>query len=312
MRPALSLPVLAAAARAAINWDVFEHGVVDSFRWSRPFPDDGTDPGGFHVNCKAEGRFYAKMYKLSDLWEEPPAGLAPWHDVIEDFLGHREYIGSWDGVDHKGQDREIVVMEYVDVPDPVKHWIEEQQLEDRDAPNSGKWLFAVLEKPKQEGQKIMSTVAPKPTAVPSEHDTEQVAVIPDKDKILVFPAGSVYENMPLWVSKGSRCERDLSNLTNYKPQAIDHSILAWVVDHTKPQRDLGRRDITFKIEAMSVTESEDGKRSRLMWERLHRAVKRNDRRNQKEERLRAKREMELGKDPDGWKEQDDWREKDEL
>lgn len=68
-----------------------------------------------------------------------------------------------------------------------------------------------------------------------------------------------------------------------------------MVDHTKPQRDLGKRDITFKIEAMAVTETEEGKRARLMWEKLHRAVKRNERRQQKEERLKAKKEMEEGR-----------------
>jgi len=87
----------------------------------------------------------------------------------------------------------------------------------------------------------------------------------------------------------------LSNLTKYKPQAEDDTILAWVMDHTKPQRDLGKRDITFRVEAMSVTESEDGKRSRLMWEKLHRTVRRNERRMQKEERQRAKKELEEGR-----------------
>lgn len=87
----------------------------------------------------------------------------------------------------------------------------------------------------------------------------------------------------------------LSNLEKYRPQAIDDSILAWVVDHTKPMRDLGKRDMTFKVEAMSVTESEDGKRSRLMWEKLHRTVKRNERRMQKEERLRIRKEMQEGR-----------------
>lgn len=53
--------------------------------------------------------------------------------------------------------------------------------------------------------------------------------------------------------------------------------------------------MTFKVEAMSVTESEEGKRSRLMWEKLHRTVRRNERRMQKEERMRAKKEMMEGR-----------------
>lgn len=88
---------------------------------------------------------------------------------------------------------------------------------------------------------------------------------------------------------------ELNNLANYRPQAIDHSVLAWVVDHRKPNRDLGKRDVTFKIVAMSVTESEDGKRARLMWERMHRTIKRNERKMKKEQRMKAKREMETGR-----------------
>jgi hypothetical protein len=72
-------------------------------------------------------------------------------------------------------------------------------------------------------------------------------------------------------------------------------VLAWPVDHTKPDRDKGQRDMTFKIQAMSVSESEDGKRARLMWEKLHRAIKRNERRQQREERLKARKEMEEGR-----------------
>ena len=181
------------AALAAINWDIYEYGVVDTFKWSRPFPDDGTDPGGFHVNCRAEGTFHAKMYKLSDLPAEPPGGLSPWHDAIEDFLGHRAYMGSWDGVDHKGRDREIVVMEYLDVPGPVRDWIEDQQ-RDTSETNDGKWMFAVFRKPVNETDTVTGTMEP-------------AASTPAKDRIVVFPAGAIYEILPLWVSKGSKCER---------------------------------------------------------------------------------------------------------
>ncbi|KAK0704074.1 hypothetical protein B0T26DRAFT_744645 [Lasiosphaeria miniovina] len=298
MKTALSATlslILARPALGAINWDVFEHGVVDSFKWSRPFPDDGSDPGGFHVNCRVEREFHAKIYKLTDLPEKPPTGLAPWQEAIEYFLAQRAFVGSWDGVDHKGKDREIVVMEYSAVPGYVRHWIEAQQ-QDISVTNDNKWLYGVFEKPKEEGDKILATVKPQPASPVADHTAvaEGVPVIEDKDKIVVFPAGAIYEILPLWVAEGSRCEREFNNLDKYRPQAVDHSILAWPVDHTKPQRDLGKRDITFKIEAMAVTETEDGKRARLMWERLHRTVRRNERRLQKEERLKAKKEIEDG------------------
>lgn len=72
-------------------------------------------------------------------------------------------------------------------------------------------------------------------------------------------------------------------------------MLAWPIDHTKPHRDLGKRDITFKIEAMSVTETDVGKQSREMWEKMHRMIKRNERRQQREEREKAKKEMKGGR-----------------
>ena len=227
MRTTLPLLALTPLARAAINWDVFQYGVVPSFRWSRPFPDDGTDPGGFTVNCRASGSFEARQYKLKDLADEPPAGLAPWRTAIEDFLRRRDYAGSWDGVDHKGQDREIVVMEWTDVPSPVRDWIKEQQRDEREA-NDKKWLFGVFAKPKAEGEKVFGTVKPKPTGAAAaspgqggqgeqegqqqqqqqqQQVQEQVPDIADEDKIVVFPAGAIYEILPLWVSKGSGCER---------------------------------------------------------------------------------------------------------
>ncbi|KAL2155675.1 hypothetical protein VTH82DRAFT_417 [Thermothelomyces myriococcoides] len=321
----LALPQL---AQAKINWDIFEYGVVPSFKWSRPFPDDGTDPMGFTVHCRHSKTFHAKMYKLKDLSEEPPTGLAPWKVGIEDFLRKRDYVGSWDGVDHKGQDREIVVMEWVDVPWEVKGWIEEQQ-RDPNQTNEKKWLFGVFEKPRSPGEKVFRTapLKPLPTGSTSSDQQQQDRKqdqqnqqqqgkqqeqqqgqqqgqeqkreaaqnerdIPDEEKILVFPAGAIYEILPLWVAGGSGCERDLNNLTIYRSQGIEHSVLAWPVDHTKPQRDLGKRDITFKIEAMSVTETEDAKRTRLMWERMHRTIKRNERKQQREKRQKAKKELE--------------------
>ncbi|KAK3950034.1 hypothetical protein QBC32DRAFT_377238 [Pseudoneurospora amorphoporcata] len=263
---ALTIP---SAALAAINWDIYEYGVVDTFKWSRPFPDDGTDPGGFHVNCRAEGTFHAKVYKLSDLPAEPPGGLSPWHDAIEDFLG-----------------------QYADVLGPVKDWIEDQQ-RDTSETNDSKWMFAVFRKLENETGQVTGAVEPSPTGEAA--DAHKAPPIHVKDKIVVFPAGAIYEILPLWVSKGSKCERELNKLARYKPQAIDHSVLAWVMDHTKPKRDHGKREITFKIEAMAVTGTEEGKHTRLMWERMHRTVRRNERRIQRKERQKARKEIQEGR-----------------
>ncbi|KAL2272063.1 hypothetical protein VTJ83DRAFT_1434 [Remersonia thermophila] len=286
---AIALTLFTSQARAAINWDVYEYSVVPTFRWSRPFPDDGSDPMGYHIKCRNTASYKAKMYKLKDLAEEPPTGLAPWKEGIERFMAQRDYAGSWDGVDHKGQDREIVVMEWTDVPEPVKQWIEQQQRGDGLVPEH-KWLFGVFRKPKEDGEKIYNTA--EAIHSPAAEEEEPVPDIPDNEKIVVFPAGAIYENLPLWAAKGSSCERQMHDLSKYKSQAIDHAILAWPVDHTKPLRDLGKRDITFKVEAMEVEETHDQKQSRLIWERMNRMIKRNERRQQREERQRARREVE--------------------
>lgn len=213
MKPLFLSPLLlfTRTALAGYNWDIIDHGVVESFKWSRPYPDDGTDPGGFHLNCREKRTLHAKMYRLSDLDLDPPAGLKPWANAIRDFMSHRDYPGSWDGVDHKGEDREIVVMEYADVPAPVRHWIEQQQLDDSES-NNKKWLYGVFAKPKTEGEMITATAPPhgQPTMSVGEHggEVQKVADIPDKDKILVFPGSSVYEIAPLWVAHGSNCDRE--------------------------------------------------------------------------------------------------------
>lgn len=194
-----------------VNWDVFEHGVVESFQRHRPFPEEGEQPIGFDLHCKADKTFHAKMYRLSDLSDNPPTGLAPWRSGIEDFLSHKPYPGSWDGVDHKGEDREIVVMEYVDVPEAVRTWIEEQQRKTNDTQEL-KWFYGVFTKPKDENDNIYHTAPPRPTQPAAGEETYQAPAIPDKDKIVVFPGAAVYENAPLWVAAGSNCESKLSSL----------------------------------------------------------------------------------------------------
>lgn len=202
MRPSLLLAFpLAPLTRAAINWDVYEYGVVPSFQWSRPFPEDGTDPGGFQVLCRHAASFAARMYRLRDLAEAPPAGLAPWRGGIEAFLRARDYVGSWDGVDHKGEDRELVVMEWAEVPERVRAWIEEQRADESEA-NERRWLFGVFEKPEEK-------VAGERGEGGGEGQQEagKASEVASGGKIVVFPAGALYEILPLWVAKGSGCER---------------------------------------------------------------------------------------------------------
>ncbi|MCV5090409.1 hypothetical protein OFC13_27645, partial [Escherichia coli] len=67
--------------------------------------------------------------------------------------------------------------------------------------------------------------------------------------------------------------------------------IAAVTSRTTPRRDLGNRDITLKIEATAVTETEEGKHTRLMWEKMHRTIRRNERRIQRGERQKVREEL---------------------
>ena len=180
------------AAVVAFNWDILSHPIVKDFKWVRPFPDDGLPPGGFNVPCQAIGTFKAHQHKLSDLKNAE----SPWAGVVESMINGHMYAGSWDGVDHKHDKREIIVMEYKDVPAPVLDWIDAQQ---HDAENGKPWLFSVYEKPKPD--KDDGPRGGEPKWAPAKGGDAR-----DEDKVLVFPAGAIYEILPLWVAKGSNCE----------------------------------------------------------------------------------------------------------
>ncbi|CAI4213445.1 unnamed protein product [Parascedosporium putredinis] len=183
-------------------------------------------------------------------------GLGSWSDAIFYFFGGRPYPGTWDGVDDKGESREIMRMEYTDVPATVKKWIEEQKkIEDPEAPS--KHLFAVYEKPQKEGDKITGTAKPRP-------DGTEAA---DEEKVLMFAAGALYEILPLWVADGSDCQDELLNLENYQAWPEDKKIVAWPVEHTWPDDESGNREIEFTVKAQILHETEEGRVARLQREK---------------------------------------------
>lgn len=161
--------------------------VVDGFRWQDPFGSHATPPG-FQATCEATKTFRATQHVLTDLHKPPPLGLKPWADAIKYFFGGRPFPGSWEGVDAQGVEREIIMMEYTEVPGAVKDWIEEQ----KDDVEGNKFLFAVYNKPESEGESIGRQ---------AKRDVGK-----DEDKIVLFAAGSIYEILPLWVAKESGCE----------------------------------------------------------------------------------------------------------
>jgi len=179
----LTLSILVqAAAVGAFNWDVVHHDIVKHWKWSRPMPDDGTDPGGFEAPCRASVTFWGEQYTMGEL--STAAGLPYPDETITYFKSHL-YPGSWDGVDKKGENREVIIMNYYTVPKPVREWVEQQEREatsnsHSDQPKQG-WI-GVYDKPKDND----------PT-----------------HKVIIFAPGAIYPILPLWVSQGSKCEGEL-------------------------------------------------------------------------------------------------------
>jgi hypothetical protein len=138
------------------------------------------------TKCEVEKTFKAEQWKLKDL--QAPS---PWSPAIETFLGWHPYPGSWEGLDPDGDDREFLIMEYTDVPTPVRDWIENQH-HNKDNLNSKWWLFGVFEKP---GKKVASVAVGQDVPAPK-----------DEDRVVLFAPAAMYEILPLWVGQGSECE----------------------------------------------------------------------------------------------------------
>jgi len=189
--PALPLLLQASAVAAGhFNWDIIHFGVVDSFKWSRSWPSDGSPLNGFDVPCEHEVDYRATQYQLSDLKLQPPKGIAPWATELNDLFTSRAYPGSWDGVNLHGDHREVIMFEYKDVPELVRDYIDEQ-LRDPDA--SRRRFFGVYEKLKKGIKKELK-------------EGEAGEEIPIEHKVLFIAPGELYSFLPLWVAKGSKCE----------------------------------------------------------------------------------------------------------
>jgi hypothetical protein len=171
---------------------------MDDFKWADPFSSSKIRK--FVPSCEAEKTFRAREYLLDDLQAQPPLGLAPWADALKKIFKGRPYPGSWDGWDPHGYDRNVLMMEYAEVPLPVREWIEEQERSD----GEGKGLFAVYEKPKDQDHKILNVVK-----VPSKGMTPALRPL-DKKKVVMFAPGAVYDLLPLWVAEGSSCKGTFS------------------------------------------------------------------------------------------------------
>lgn len=278
---ALAFLHAAVVSASAPNWDLHYHGMVDDFKWQRPFPDDGTPLNGFDVPCEAIQDFHARQYKLSDMHVKPPQGLSPWSQALNYLMHSRAYPGSWDGANLKGDNRDVILFEYKDVPPPVREWLDK---EFHDEAESKRRFMGLYDKPDKKN---------------------------DDDKVLLIAPGELYDILPLWVAHGSKCESkrvparcfpeqngplpsktltplpgDFKNLSRYYPEARDGGIVAWPILHKHIDREEGtdERDIHFKVDARVVIETEDGKAARRFWERAQANLAREQRRQLKKER----------------------------
>jgi hypothetical protein len=194
----------------------------EAFIWKDPYAKSSADArSSYEAACTATSTFTAKEYLLHDLFELPPKGLWPWADALKKVFGTREYPGGWEGRDPHGYERNVIMMEYEDVPTKVKEWIEGQEnTVEGGKPKEGKGLFAVYEKPaagKKVGEGV--TAAPKTVEGASETSTAESARESGKvefsreedgEKVVIFSPGALYGILPLWVAEGSQCESKLT------------------------------------------------------------------------------------------------------
>ncbi|KAF6807270.1 phenylacetaldoxime dehydratase [Colletotrichum sojae] len=234
-----SILVIALFLPCALSANVVIDQVAESFPWSDPFGAHPSPPG-FRARCEATATFRATQHAIRELHEPSPAGLAPWVDAIRYFFGGRPFPGGWNGVDPRGADREVVKMEYADVPTAVKKWITVQKNGEGDA----RWLFGVYEKPGP-GGKVKGTAT-------------EVAEVAEEDLVVLFAAGAVYEVLPLWVAGESECEGEMLDLERYSPTPEDGGVVAWVVERSVPDWELKERDVTFTVKAQVLERIGDG------------------------------------------------------
>ena len=173
------------------------------FRWKDPFSAaslaDGASGLLLKPACRATRSFKAQQFLLDDLKESPPLGLGPYADRLKTFFQGREYPGSWDGLDPHGYDRNVVLMEWDDVPAPVRGWIDEQARQKTTQSDKEKEK-EMTEEEKKERKKKEDLSGKGLFAV------YRKARAPKDHKVIIFAPGAIYETLPLWVAEDSDCQ----------------------------------------------------------------------------------------------------------
>lgn len=166
--------------------------IIEGFKWKNPFVGDKLS--AFDITCQDSKAFQAKEYILEELSSAPPNGLLPWTNGLKKFFTGREYPGGWEGIDRHLHDRNLLMMEYKDIPTVVKTWVEEQERTD----GKGKGLFAVFDKPESDSATIEDVVE-----VPAADAVDRSK---DGDRIAIFAPGALYHVLPLWLADDSNCK----------------------------------------------------------------------------------------------------------
>jgi hypothetical protein len=163
--------------------------------WAWPNPFASPEHKKFTAACDTLRSFQAREFMLDDLAVKAPTGLLEYRDALKEVFATREYPGSWEGIDPHGYDRDLLSMDYDDMPLKVREWIEEQERTD----GPGKGLFAVYMRP-MPGTRVLHTVkVPEAPVTPEWRARDEV-------RVAIFAPGALYEVAPLWVAEGSKCE----------------------------------------------------------------------------------------------------------
>ncbi|KAH8785190.1 hypothetical protein F5883DRAFT_445083 [Diaporthe sp. PMI_573] len=217
-----------------------EPSKLENFTWTDPFSSPKL--ANFDTTCESQRTFKAFEYQLHDLQLPEPNGLGPYSEALKTFFGGRPYPGGWDGIDAHRYERNLLKMEYADVPVKVREWIEEEERSE----GPGKGLFAIYQKP-EEGETVKKTAK-----LPDADKAEKLRPL-DEKKTVIFAPGALYENLPLWIAEGSKCEGTLTDLSKYGPKVVDGGVVAWPTDYTTPDRKTKERTMEFTIKAQVLS-----------------------------------------------------------
>lgn len=85
--------------------------------WTGQWKD--SDLKSYTQQCHSKTTHKAQIYKLGEMY---PA-LKTWAPELKVFYHRQHYPGSWEGVDVHGNDRELLKMDYDQLPFAVREWL---------------------------------------------------------------------------------------------------------------------------------------------------------------------------------------------